>query len=167
MLPIYQGFLKLNFEQSKLVVFNSLSMFLKHALGYKPSETSPSQDEADPTKPMRAWFLMNAFSTQDAFLEFEQLLQPQQVSQERTHPHQAWKGHVEFEDDDDEFLSLYPLASTSTGHPWTLQDLTNVLENPIAVGSTVSSSSSDSSFAGVSTLNSQNVIRLTHRWCSA
>ncbi|KAJ2914864.1 hypothetical protein MD484_g5554, partial [Candolleomyces efflorescens] len=133
---------------SKLVVYNSLSMFLKHALGYKSSETSPSQDEADPTKPMRAWFLMNAFSTQDAFLEFEQLLQPQQVSQERTHPHQAWKGHVEFEDDDDEFLSLYPLASTSTGHPWTLQDLTNVLENPIAVGPTASSSSSDSSLAG-------------------
>lgn len=131
---------------------SSLSTFLKHALEYKSSETSSSQGEADPTKPMRAWFLMNAFSTQDAFSEFEQLLQPQQVSQERTHPHQAWKERVKFEDDDDEFISLYPLASTSTGHPWTLQDLTNVVENPIAVGSTASSSRSDSSFAGVSAL---------------
>ncbi|RXW23471.1 hypothetical protein EST38_g2389 [Candolleomyces aberdarensis] len=132
---------------SRLVVFNSLSTFLKHALGNESSETS-SQEEADPTKHMRAWFLMNAFNTRDAFLEFEQLLQPQQSSQGRIHPHQLWKEHVEFEDDDDEFISLYPLASTSTVHPWTLQELANVLENPIAVGSTESSSGSDKSFAG-------------------
>ncbi|KAJ2931166.1 hypothetical protein H1R20_g5935, partial [Candolleomyces eurysporus] len=135
---------------SRLVVFNSLSTFLKHALGNKTSETSSfsSQEEAVPTKPMRAWFLMNAFNTQDAFLEFEQLLQPQQSSQGRMRPQQLWKEHVEFEDDDDEFISSYPLVSTSTGHPWTLQELTNVLENPIAVGSTESSSGSDNSFAG-------------------
>lgn len=95
---------------------------------------------------------MNTFFTKDGFLDFEQLLQPQQVFQERTHLHQVWKEYVEFEDDDDEFISLYPLASTSTGHLWTLQDLTNVVENPIAIGSTASSSSSNSSFAGVSAL---------------
>lgn len=71
--------------------------------------------------------------------------------------HQLWKEHVEFEDDDDEFISSIPPASTSTGHSWTLHDLTNVLENPIAVGSSESSFGSENSFAGVSSLRLQNV----------
>lgn len=108
--------------QSKLVVYNSLSAFLVHALAPVASEAlSP---DADPTKPMRAWFLKNAFTSEDAFIEFEQLLLPKQPPFGRGTTCQLWREHVEYEENDDEFISTVPMAKPSSGAHWTLQDLT-------------------------------------------
>lgn len=115
------------------------------------SEGSHSQDEVDPTKPMRAWFLKNAFQTAEAFFEFEQLLLPKHSSYGRGQICQQWKDHVEFEDDDDEFASPFSLAKLSSATNWTLQDLTNVLESPYDMGSNDSSLSSERSLGGVRT----------------
>ncbi|KAF5313979.1 hypothetical protein D9611_006871 [Ephemerocybe angulata] len=140
---------------SRLVVFNSLSTFLKHALTPTSLEASSSQDQADPTKPMRAWFLKSAFQTQEAFLEFEQVLLPKHSAHGKGQIYQQWQEHVEYEGDDDEFISPFSLAKPSaTGH-WTLQDLTNVLENPTELGSSESSSGPERFFVG-------NIARTMH-----
>lgn len=97
---------------------------------------------------MRAWFLKNAFTTEDAFTEFEQLLLPKQSSPlGRGKICQQWKEDIEYEDDDDEFVSPFPMAQPSSGNHWTLQDLTNVLESS---ESSESSSDYERSLAAVS-----------------
>ncbi|TEB34941.1 hypothetical protein FA13DRAFT_1660099 [Coprinellus micaceus] len=120
-------------QTSKLVVYNSLSTFLKHALA--PNASAASSPDADPTKPMRAWFLKNAFTSEDAFIKFEQLLLPKQPPFGQGPTCQRWREHVEYEENDDEFISTFPMAKPSSGAHWTLQELTESSIDGERVGS--------------------------------
>jgi hypothetical protein len=84
---------------------------------------------------MRAWFLKNAFTSEDAFIKFEQLLLPKQPPFGQGPTCQRWREHVEYEENDDEFISTFPMAKPSSGAHWTLQELTESSIDGERVGS--------------------------------
>ncbi|KAJ4486240.1 hypothetical protein J3R30DRAFT_3445394 [Lentinula aciculospora] len=81
---------------SKLVVLQSLSRFLEAATGFQ----STSSDNA--------WFLSTAFSTPEAYIAFNRLLQPSSALQSSLH--KAWSFEM------DPRADVFPVASSLSTH---------------------------------------------------
>lgn len=107
---------------SKLVVLRSLSTFLIHAL--TPTGDFPKSCRAlfDPSNPTQAWYLKNAFSSEDAYHTFERLLQPSLQAGSKRHPARAWEAEV---DEGDDFIIPAGLWARPC---WTLDELMNSIE---------------------------------------
>ncbi|KAK1234540.1 rRNA processing protein, partial [Marasmius sp. AFHP31] len=87
--------------QSKLVVLQSLSTFLKIALGTHSSEANPHQS-------MDGWFLSPSFTDADAYTAFDSLL-----NLNRSGGRRLWKQRME--STDDEFSGYFPFTARAEG----------------------------------------------------
>ncbi|KAF5375094.1 hypothetical protein D9758_000204 [Tetrapyrgos nigripes] len=100
---------------SKLAVLHSLSRFLEIALSLSPF-LDPSS-----TNPRKNWFLSPLFTNQQAYLAFDNLLQPSSSKKrERCH---IWSTA---EDNENDSLNLEHLTATHILSSWDLQELSVV-----------------------------------------
>ncbi|KAJ7837515.1 hypothetical protein B0H14DRAFT_2790969 [Mycena olivaceomarginata] len=105
---------------SKLVVFQSLSTFLRHAV------LSPSRTSIDrlPSTSIDTWYLASWFRTPEAYAVFDRLLQPRQT--EKSPAQRTWQAEVDLQFDGDapcHYPLLGPLEST-----WTLEQLSEIVD---------------------------------------
>ncbi|KAJ3511187.1 hypothetical protein NLJ89_g4242 [Agrocybe chaxingu] len=109
---------------SKLVVLRSLSKFLLVALS--SSNGVASQEGVSTNKPLDAWFMRNAFPSQEAFSAFESLFGTSSSSKATTVT-RTWQAEVDPEDNfGDIFTQCYPLLNGGAGEPWTLHELSDI-----------------------------------------
>lgn len=112
--------LKLPFgSQSKLVVLQSLSLFLKRALSL-PYESPHNPEPVSATMPVHSWYLARSFLSPEAYESFEGYLQPSSQTQQGSSSCHMWKSEVEFEDED---FVTFGLPTCSY---WDLQSLSEV-----------------------------------------
>ncbi|KAF8216124.1 hypothetical protein K438DRAFT_1800104 [Mycena galopus ATCC 62051] len=104
---------------SKLVVFQSLSTFLRHAVS-SPSRISPDR----PSTSIDTWYLAPWFRTHEAYAVFDRLLQPRQT--EKSPPCRTWQADADLEFDGDTPCH-YPLLR-SLGSVWSLEQLSEVVD---------------------------------------
>ncbi|KAJ7361638.1 hypothetical protein DFH08DRAFT_844743 [Mycena albidolilacea] len=104
---------------SKLVVFQSLSTFLRHAV------LSPRTSvDRFPSTSIDTWYLASWFRTPEAYAVFDRLLQPRQM--EKSPAHRTWEAEVDLQFDGDapcHYPLLGPLEST-----WTLEQLSEIVD---------------------------------------
>ncbi|KAJ7619125.1 hypothetical protein DFH06DRAFT_1235406 [Mycena polygramma] len=108
---------------SKLVVLQSLSTFLRHAVS-SHSHTSSDRRDSPSSSPIDTWYLVSWFRTPDAY-------------REQALACQTWQAEVDLEFDG-HTACCYPLLGP-LGNEWTLQQLS---ELPDSDGSSVSSEKS-------------------------
>ncbi|KAF7339386.1 Testis-expressed sequence 10 protein [Mycena sanguinolenta] len=107
------------FSKSKLVVFQSLSTFLRHAVSSRrtpPDQSTPSCIDT--------WYLASWFKTHEAYTVFDRLLHPRQT--EKSPPRRTWQAEADLQFDGDTPCS-YPLLR-SIGSIWTLEQLSEILD---------------------------------------
>jgi hypothetical protein len=113
--------------QSKLVVFRSMSNFLRVTLSRTPSgdESSPS------TSSNLAWCLSSAFPEPRAYEAFDALFrQTINLSPGARPPIRRWKAEIDSDDDDDDELFAFNCKSAhfdSVDASYSLQDLHDVI----------------------------------------
>ncbi|KAJ6503434.1 hypothetical protein C8R47DRAFT_1250354 [Mycena vitilis] len=106
---------------SKLVVLQSLSTFLRHAVS-SHSHTSSDRRDSPSSSPIDTWYLVSWFRTPDAYGVFDRLLQPR--SREKPLACQTWQAEVDLEFDG-HAACCYPLLGP-LGSEWTLQQLSEL-----------------------------------------
>ncbi|CAA7266517.1 unnamed protein product [Cyclocybe aegerita] len=128
---------------SKLVVLRSLSKFLLVALS--SSNGVASQGGVSTNKPLDAWFMRNAFPSQEAFSAFESLFGTSSSSKAPTVT-RTWEAEVDPEDVfGDTFTQCYPLLNGGTGEPWTLHELSDI-HDAVSATDTFNSQGTSASF---------------------
>ncbi|KAJ6575217.1 hypothetical protein B0H19DRAFT_1127709 [Mycena capillaripes] len=110
-------------SSSKLVVLQSLSTFLRHAVA-SPSRTS--QVEPPSVSPIDTWYLVSSFRTPEAYEVFDRLLQPRQG--EKSTPHRTWQAETVDLEFDGDIPCCYPLLRP-LGSEWTLQQLSELVDS--------------------------------------
>ncbi|KAJ6519922.1 hypothetical protein C8R45DRAFT_853222 [Mycena sanguinolenta] len=104
---------------SKLVVFQSLSIFLRHAVSSR--HTSP--DQPGPSS-IDTWYLLSWFRTREAYTVFDGLLHPRQT--EKSLPRKTWQAEADLQFDGGTSCH-YPLLRP-LGSMWTLEQLSETLD---------------------------------------
>ncbi|KAJ7925880.1 hypothetical protein B0H13DRAFT_1973741 [Mycena leptocephala] len=110
-------------SSSKLVVLQSLSTFLRHAVA-SPSRTSSDRLESPSESPIDTWYLASWFRTPEAYGVFDRLLQSRRA--EKSSP-RTWQAEVDLEFDRDT-PCCYPLLGP-IGSNWTLQQLSEIVDS--------------------------------------
>ncbi|KAF8168025.1 hypothetical protein B0H34DRAFT_683973 [Crassisporium funariophilum] len=107
---------------SKLVVLRSFSTFLRVALS--PLDFNLGFQHGNSTHSLNAWFMKNAFPTQQAHRAFEKLFDSTCLpDSQKQHSSRSWQAEVEPEDEfGDFFVQSYPLVEAKSD-PWTFQGL--------------------------------------------
>ncbi|KAJ7209662.1 hypothetical protein GGX14DRAFT_452486 [Mycena pura] len=105
---------------SKLVVLQSLSTFLRHAV---QSSSQTFQDSSS----MDTWYLASWFKTREAYTAFDHLFQPRFTHTGSDPLLRKWKAEADSEFDDD-FPCRYPLLGPA-GSKWTLQELSQTVDS--------------------------------------
>jgi pre-rRNA-processing protein IPI1 len=109
--------------KSKLVVLQSLSTFLRHAVA-SPSRTSSDRLESPSESPIDTWYLASWFRTPEAYGVFDRLLQSRLAEKS---PPRTWQAEVDLEFDRDT-PCCYPLLGP-IGSNWTLQQLSEIVDS--------------------------------------
>ncbi|KAJ7293677.1 hypothetical protein C8J57DRAFT_34512 [Mycena rebaudengoi] len=107
---------------SKLVVLQSLSTFLRHAVSSRASRgrlESPSSSSID------TWYLASWFQSIDAYDVFDHLLQPRH-SRSDMDRYRTWQAQISDMDLEDSPPYKYLLLDSSFGSGWTLQHLSDI-----------------------------------------
>lgn len=118
------------FYQSKLVVLNSLSTFLRVAL-LQEDDISPMTGNVTSTFSiaLNVSFMKNAFPTAEAYYAFERLLQFSSESRENRHVLRAWEPVISNDDNViDHFTQHFPMTESTLEGGWSPQELEAVNE---------------------------------------
>ncbi|KAF7347752.1 Testis-expressed sequence 10 protein [Mycena venus] len=110
-------------SSSKLVVLQSLSTFLGHAVS-SPARASSDRSDMRPVLSIDTWYLSSWFKTREAYAVFDRLLQSRQT--EKAFPHRPWQKEVDLENDGDAPCH-YPLLGPP-GCKWTLEQLSEIVD---------------------------------------
>jgi hypothetical protein len=137
--------------QSKLVVLNSLSTFLRIALVQADNLSPMTGNVANRSNAFDVSFMKNAFPTPEAYYAFERLLQFSSESIENRQVPRAWEPMVSNDDDVvDHFTQHFPMTENTLGGAWSLQELDTVKEVTYAKGNTNDSRPALVNFVAVS-----------------
>lgn len=114
--------------QSKLVVFRSMSKFLRVALC---SPTPRSDENSPPTTSNPTWCLSSAFPEPNAYESFDALFRPTiNLPPDTRPPIRRWKVEIDPDDDDEHFaFNCKSTQYDSVDAPYTLQDLHDVISS--------------------------------------
>jgi pre-rRNA-processing protein IPI1 len=133
-------------QQSKLVVLRSLSTFLQSALS--PCYHASAKCSSNPsTSHIPSWYLAPSFASPEAYKAFDRLLQS--ASQHSSPSSRCWNIEVEPESGQDNFIQNYILTEGSLGSHWSLQHLSDVVNNTGELAGTESSGPVDLIFVMV------------------
>jgi hypothetical protein len=114
--------------QSKLVLFRSMSKFLRVALF---SPTSDSDENVPPSMSNPARCLSSAFPEPNAYEAFDALFRPTMSLPPGARPPICqWKAEIDPDDDDEQFVfNCQPTQFDSVDASYTLQDLHDVISS--------------------------------------
>ncbi|KAJ6604747.1 hypothetical protein DFH09DRAFT_1123715 [Mycena vulgaris] len=125
---------------SKLVVLQSLSTFLRHAVS-PPSRTSRDRLGPSSVSSIDTWYLTSWFRTPEAYRVFDQLLQPRHSQPENGPSRKTWQEEADLECD---AVSPCPYSLIGPfGGKWTLQQLSDIVDS---AGNTTSNDGDSSMF---------------------
>ncbi|KZP31318.1 hypothetical protein FIBSPDRAFT_945334 [Athelia psychrophila] len=122
---------------SKAIVLKSLSTFLKHALS-SPNRARNTTDASIPT-----WFLLPSFECQEAYESFEGLLQPQAGTSGTS---KRWQPEVDIDANEEDFAQNFNFAIQPFGNQWSLQDLSDIVNQTGAISEVDALRSVDTAF---------------------
>jgi pre-rRNA-processing protein IPI1 len=111
--------------QSKLVILKSLASFLRHAIS--PSTNREGARNSD-HETISTWYLSSAFSSPQAFDEFDNLLKPSlasSVSSKISMRQRYWEPEATPDTTTEGALGLFPLAHSILVDAWSLRDLSD------------------------------------------
>ncbi|KAJ7103428.1 hypothetical protein B0H15DRAFT_812209 [Mycena belliarum] len=123
---------------SKLVVLQSLSTFLRHAVS-SSSHNARENSKSPPVSSIDTWYLASWFLTPEAYGVFDRLLRPRHFPPGNSVTQKTWQSEADLECEGDVLSQNYFLASSSGG-AWTLQQLSD------SVGNTVKEDGHESTF---------------------
>jgi hypothetical protein len=112
--------------QSRLIVLKSLSAFLIKALA-SPNHTSAYSADNPSEILLPTWYLASAFTSREAYKAFDKLLQPFLQSAWPSSSSRYWQPEIEPEKSDEDFAQSFDFAAAALGDQWTLQELSEVV----------------------------------------
>jgi hypothetical protein len=112
--------------QSKLVILKSLASFLRHAISLSTNHEGAARNSDHET--ISTWYLSSAFSSPQAFDEFDNLLKPSLASSGLSKiltRQRHWEPEATPDTTAEGALGLFPLACSISVDAWSLQDLSD------------------------------------------
>lgn len=149
--------------KSKTIVLKSLSVFLTNALSL-PNRTSinPTVNPSELSPP--TWYLTSSFMSREGYETFDNLFQPL-VNASRSS--RRWQPEVEPETSDEDFIHVSDFHSSTLTNRWTVQELSEVVNQTGTLAEKGVAHSVDISFVVVCSRNIfMQVIPLTSFDCS-
>jgi pre-rRNA-processing protein IPI1 len=134
--------------QSKLIVLKSLSAFLAYALAL-PGHASANSTNNLSEIPLPTWYLISAFASQEAYEAFDELLQPFSQSSSPSSSYRCWHPEIEPDTGEENFSQRFDFATAALGNQWTLQELSEVVNQSGTSADGDASRSAHSAFIAV------------------
>uniref|UniRef100_D8PQT0 Pre-rRNA-processing protein n=1 Tax=Schizophyllum commune (strain H4-8 / FGSC 9210) TaxID=578458 RepID=D8PQT0_SCHCM len=107
---------------SRLIILQSLSLFLKRALSL-----GASSDPDAPGAPFPTWYLASSFRDEDAHHKFDAALAPGLDASGQSCKKRSWIPEADKEYET--FVHEYPLLDASSAQGWSIQDLDEALKS--------------------------------------
>jgi pre-rRNA-processing protein IPI1 len=117
-----------------------------------PNHTSPNPALNPSDIPLPTWYLTSSFAGPEAYEAFDKLLQPLLHLPNAVSSSRCWQPEVEPGTGDEDFAQPFDFATASVLNHWTLQDLSELVNQTSKIAEAEISQSVDITFVAVGSI---------------